>query len=60
MRSILGTTALREFLLLHPNVSSNNDVGAGYFEEPQFFAGSNYAKGLVLMIFYKFCRNLNI
>ncbi|KAI6176247.1 [Heparan sulfate]-glucosamine N-sulfotransferase [Aphelenchoides bicaudatus] len=41
-----GTTALREFLLLHPNVSSNKDVGPGYFEEAQFFAGNNYEKGL--------------
>lgn len=41
-----GTTAIREFLLLHPNVSSNKDVGPGFFEEPQFFAGSNYKKGL--------------
>lgn len=41
-----GTTAIREFLLLHPNVSSNRDVGDGYFEEPQFFGRPNYQKGL--------------
>ncbi|KAI6214415.1 [Heparan sulfate]-glucosamine N-sulfotransferase [Aphelenchoides besseyi] len=40
-----GTTALREFLLLHPNVSSNRIVPDGYFEEPQFFGGSNYRHG---------------
>jgi hypothetical protein len=43
---ILGTTALREFLLLHPNVSSNRDLGIGYFEEAQFFGGSNYFRGV--------------
>jgi hypothetical protein len=42
----VGSTALREFLLLHPDISSNKDVGAGYFEEPQFFAGNNYEKGV--------------
>lgn len=31
---------------MHPNVSSNKDVGPGYFEEAQFFAGNNYEKGL--------------
>ena len=33
------------FLQLHPNISTNQPV-AGSFEELQFFAGPNYAKGL--------------
>lgn len=37
---------MREFLLLHLNASSNHDLGPGYFEETQFFAGSNYDKGV--------------
>lgn len=37
---------MREFLLLHPNISSNKDVGPGYFEEAQFFGGSSYPKGV--------------
>ncbi|KAI6217033.1 [Heparan sulfate]-glucosamine N-sulfotransferase [Aphelenchoides fujianensis] len=41
-----GTTALREYLLLHPNTSSNRMVPDGFFEEPQFFGGPNYQRGV--------------
>ncbi|MFH4977471.1 hypothetical protein AB6A40_004180 [Gnathostoma spinigerum] len=41
-----GSTALRTFLLLHPNISSN-DIVPNSFEELQFFGGSNYANGIL-------------
>lgn len=43
--ALIGTTALGEFLKLHPGVRSNDAV-PGSFEEPQFFGAANYAKGL--------------
>ncbi|CAD5218713.1 unnamed protein product [Bursaphelenchus okinawaensis] len=40
-----GTTALAEFLKVHPDVATNLNV-AGSFEEPQFFGQKNYDNGL--------------
>uniref|UniRef100_A0A8R1DPB1 [heparan sulfate]-glucosamine N-sulfotransferase n=1 Tax=Caenorhabditis japonica TaxID=281687 RepID=A0A8R1DPB1_CAEJA len=40
-----GSTALANFLTLHPNVSQNSPI-PGSFEEVQFFGGANYLKGI--------------
>ncbi|CAI2350539.1 unnamed protein product [Caenorhabditis sp. 36 PRJEB53466] len=40
-----GSTALANFLSLHPNVSQNSPI-PGSFEEVQFFGGANYLNGI--------------
>lgn len=40
-----GTTALASFLALSPHFRQNRPVPRS-FEEPQFFGGANYERGL--------------
>ncbi|CAI5448496.1 unnamed protein product [Caenorhabditis angaria] len=46
-----GSTALANFLEIHPNVSQNSNV-PGSFEEVQFFGGNNYKKGIEWYLSY--------